>query len=282
MLKRVSLPARVDCDRPSADFEALLSCSVDTAHSVDLQIRHLAVGEPLYQLNEPKLFIYRVRGGALCVCDAPSEHMELGTRFAFPGDFLGLGFLCFHSDSARAMAETVVECFPCSEQERLAANDQRARDQLDAATEREFEHQRTSLTQTVRTPVTRIAALLLALSSLNRDEGKDPCVIEEPTDAMASNLELANDELAHALMALKNLRVIEIDTLHRLVLRDKAGLEKIADAIHVRRPSEPLAIPDVASAPVAHGATYALGEHALMPRKKTLESKSSTDDWAAP
>ena len=65
--------------------------------------------------------------------------------FAFPGDLVGLGFLEHHTGLASAVGDVATECLPRDRQEKLAAMNQSNREQLDAATEKEFEHQRVRL-----------------------------------------------------------------------------------------------------------------------------------------
>ena len=119
---------------------------------------------------------------------------------AFPGDLVGLGFLEHHTELALAVGDAFIECLPRDEQEKLAAIDQSYRDQLDAATEKEFEHQRVRLTgAAAQSPIARVASYLLAVSTINMREGMDPNIVEEPSAPAASYLQITADQLTHSI-----------------------------------------------------------------------------------
>ena len=99
-------------------------------------LRRLRAGAIAFREMDRKAFLYRVHSGALCLTSSQSA----AVAFAFPGDLVGLGFLEDHSELATAVVDTTIECLPREAQQQLAAIDQRYRDQLDAATEKEFEH----------------------------------------------------------------------------------------------------------------------------------------------
>ncbi len=107
-------------------------------------VRRLSPDEFLFRQGDPKKFVYRVRSGALClyVTHREWDDTRAAVELAFRGDLVGLGFLDTHTSSALATTDTCVECLPRDAQAALVAADQRARDQLDTATEREFEYRR--------------------------------------------------------------------------------------------------------------------------------------------
>ena len=198
--------------------------------------RHLAIGEQLFRQDDLKQNIYRVRHGALCIYQASVHDGRVVIRYAYAGDWVGLGFLRFHAESARTIANTVVDCLCLAAQDKLAVRDDKVRLELDAAIEREFEYRRNALVQTVKTPMTRVASFLLALSSINRHEGRDALLIAEPVEAMASHLGLSIDEIDCALIELRNLNLIEPASLKGWFLKDLDGL----DAMDQLRASEAL------------------------------------------
>ena len=158
-------------------------------------VRRLVPDEFLFRQSDPKKFLYRVQSGALClyVTQREIDDTRAAIEFAFPGDLVGLGFLDAHTSWALATTETCVECLPRDAQAALVAADQRARDQLDTATEREFEHRRIQVMNeaAVQTPVAKVASFLLAMSTNNLHEGRDPTLIAEPCSLKASSLGLS-------------------------------------------------------------------------------------------
>ena len=189
--------------------------------------RRLAIGEQLFRQNDLKQSIYRVQHGALCIYERRLHSGGVEIRYAYPGDWVGLGFLRFHAESARAMAKTMVDCLSLVAQDKLAVSDDKARLELDAAIEREFEYRRNALLQTAKSPMTRVASFLLALSSINRHEGRDALLIEEPVEAMVIHLGLAIDEIDSALTELGKLNLIEQASLKGWLLKDLDGLDAI-------------------------------------------------------
>ena len=156
-------------------------------------VKRVKAGAIAFREMDRKIFVYRVHSGALCLTNSQSA----AVAFAFPGDFVGLGFF----------------------------------DQLDAATEKEFEHQRLRLSATGATsPIARVASYLLAISAMNMREGKDPNLVEEPSAPVASFLKVSADQLSHILSLFQTLDLIRADGPSRLSLKDLDGLRDIAAA----------------------------------------------------
>ena len=64
-------------------------------------VRNLAVYELLFGIGEPKSQLYVVETGALALYEPRWNGHRAIIEFAFPGDFIGLGFLQTHACSAR-------------------------------------------------------------------------------------------------------------------------------------------------------------------------------------
>ena len=190
-------------------------------------LRRLRAGEVLFREMDRKEFLYRVHSGALCLTNSQSAAVE----FAFPRDLLGLGFLEDHTELATAVVDTTIECLPREAQQQVAAVDQRYRDQLDAATEKEFEYQRLRLSAAAaNSPIVRVASYLVALSTMNMREGMDPHLVDRPSAPVASFLKVSADQLAHILLLLQILGLIQPEGPTRLSLKDLDSLRKMADA----------------------------------------------------
>ncbi len=145
--------------------------------------------------------------------------------------WLGLGFLEHHTELALAVGDASIDCLPRDEQEKLAAINQRYRDQLDAATEKEFEHQRVRLTgAAAQSPIARVASYLLAVSTTNLREGMDPHIVEEPSAPAVSYLQITADQLTHNLSLFHTLDLINPEGSNRLNIKDLNRLRNIADA----------------------------------------------------
>ena len=156
----------------------------DSTPSVDSEIsssttRVLAPNEFLFRTGDAKTCLYRVNSGAVCLYEQNrAEHPVVD--FAFPGDFVGLGFLGTHACCARAVTKTEVTCLPLEALASAIANNPKAQAKLNDAIEREFEFRRTALVEAGRSaPLERLAAFLVSLSRTNAHEGRDPTIIGE-------------------------------------------------------------------------------------------------------
>jgi hypothetical protein len=201
----------------------------------------VVTGDPLYRCNDPKLFLYRVLEGSLCVHHVQPNYADPVFRFKFPGDFLGFGFLSCHAESATAIAHTIVECLPLDEQGTLVAKDRWAKDELDAVTEWEFEYRRLSLATAAHNPLMRVASMLLALSSANLREGRRPDLIDVQCFRTACDLGLAGDETRAALAELQRLELVKTVGSDGLLAIDLGRLEQVAEIPQVPNSVNPTA-----------------------------------------
>lgn len=194
--------------------------------------RVLACNEILFEAGDAKTDLYRIESGVLCLYWTRADGKPEVIEFAFAGDIVGMGFLRTHTCSARATAETRVTCLPRNAIDLISPDDQRANKRLNAAIIREFEFQRETLAAYGRgRPVVRVAALLVALSRRNRNEGRDPYIIDDvPTSAVVADyLGLSIDLLALALVQLQNQRLIELTSDNSLLLKDVEALAALSD-----------------------------------------------------
>jgi CRP/FNR family transcriptional regulator, anaerobic regulatory protein len=191
--------------------------------------RQLAPNEFLFRTGEAKTCVYRVKSGAVCLYEQNcSEHPIVD--FAFPGDYVGLGFLQTHACCARAVTSTELTCLPLEALATAIENDCIAQAKLDDAIEREFEYRRAALVAAgSRAPLERVAAFLVSLSRTNAHEGRDPTVIGEscPSVFAAGYLGLNIENLSSLLLELEQRGLVEPYS-GGVRLRDIGALEKLA------------------------------------------------------
>jgi len=202
-------------------------------------IKELATNEILFHVGDSREFLYRVERGSICIYEPRLNRNHAVIDFAFPGDLVGLGFLKTQTCTARAMVETRVTSFPIASTDSLVAGDPKAEAKLTQAIEKEFELHKAALVGAGRdNPLERVAALLVALSQINKQEGRDPNILAQPwhCGAVADQLELNIDELARLLLDLEDLGLIEACSLpastQGLRIKDHDRLEVIADRKH--------------------------------------------------
>jgi CRP/FNR family transcriptional regulator len=74
--------------------------------------RNLAPKETLFRDGDRRTCIYRVESGAICLYEPHWNDERSVIDFAFPGDYVGLGFLETQSCNASAICECQVKCIP--------------------------------------------------------------------------------------------------------------------------------------------------------------------------
>jgi len=199
--------------------------------SAQCQVRTLATGEDLFREGDLRTHVYRVETGAICVYEPRWNGHRAMVRFASPGDLVGLGFFEHHVSTARAMVEARVTCLPDTSMESLVAGNPKAEAELQQAIEREFELRKNSLVEFGRrNPVERVAAFLVALSQINKREGRDANVIDAPWQCgiVADQLDLSLDVLARILVEFEKRGLVETCPPRGLRLKDLVTLEGLA------------------------------------------------------
>jgi CRP/FNR family transcriptional regulator len=207
--------------------------------------RSLAAKEILFRVGDRRINIYRVETGAICLYEPRWNDERSIVDIAFPGDFVGLGFLETQSYSASAICECQVRCMPWGQLTSAVAGNFYAQQKLQEAIEREFELRRTSIVQLGhRYPIERVAAFLIALSRNNAAEGRDPSIIGESMECgiAADYLGMGVEDLGALLVDLRKRGLIDLCPAKGLLLLDIAALDELAnlhdDPISMRQPHE--------------------------------------------
>lgn len=212
----------------SAHCDTCCGNSIPAHLSESLVLQTVETGQILFQPSDQRT-LYRIERGALCHYVLWSDGRHELIEFAFPGDIVGLGQLRRHVSTAQAMVDTVVSIVTDEEFEAAIACDDRLSFRLASAVEREFDYlrDRALATESV-TAAARVANFLLALSSMNVPEGREPDLISDEITAgfVADKLHMSVDKLGTALLHLKKegavretpsgLRIIDVRTLRRL------------------------------------------------------------------
>jgi CRP/FNR family transcriptional regulator len=211
-------------------------------------VRSLASKEVLFRVGDRRTCIYRVETGAICLYEPRWNDAGSIIDFAFPGDYVGLGFLETQSCNASAICECQVTCIPWEQLTSVVSGNRSAQQRLHEATEREFELRRTSIVKRGQeNPVERVAAFLVALSRNNALEGRDPGVISDSMGCgiAADYLGLSIEKLGALLVELRNGGLIDICPDKSLRILNIEALQELAnrhdDPISASRPQEGVA-----------------------------------------
>lgn len=194
-------------------------------------LQTVATGEILFQPGQDRA-LYRVERGAICHYMLWADGRHEVIEFAFPGDIVGLGHLAQHVSTAQAMVDTVVSLVSEDAFSEDFKHDDRLSFRVASAVEREFDYLRDKALAANEVPATaRVANLLLALSSMNAAEGRDPGLIPDEITAgfVAQKLDMSIDKLSAALVRLKKEGAVK-ETTTGLQIVDPLTLQKLADA----------------------------------------------------
>jgi CRP/FNR family transcriptional regulator len=189
---------------------------------IDAPVVRILRDELLFHPGQRKTHLYLVEAGSVVLYQKRTAGTHEVIEFAFAGDIVGFGFLPEHIHCAQTLGETRVRCLPLNALGDLLANDARALRRYDAAVRREFEFRRNQVIGLYWKPASRLAAFFLALSQVNKYEGRDPCLI---SDAVKLDI----DALGRALVELEKAGLIERYPPHGLRLTNLAALAHLAN-----------------------------------------------------
>lgn len=202
--------------------------------------KRFRTGETIYWQGDRRDMVLRIDAGTVAVFRRHDGRPSTITRIAGPGDYIGLGCLDHHSETARAVCEATLTCISLDEFAQLAAGDERLRAMQADADERDFRNRKDELTTAPRpTPERSLAALLGCISQLNTYEGRDPHVVGDclTCGVVADLLDLDIDRLESALVQLQRqaliestddgaIRIVSLDRLDRFCDADPGGPAK--------------------------------------------------------
>lgn len=197
--------------------------------------RVLEAGEVLVRAGEPKTHIYLIESGVVCAYWLNAERTRTVVGFSFEGEIVGLGGLDNHATTVEAGTGTVVRCLPRSALHELMAADEMLADKDAAATRSEMELLKVGLAAQGRAQtLERVASLLSALSSMNRRAGVGGDLIAADINSgyVAGQLGLDVGGLQDALVHLSRLGLVEPAEGGALRLKDRIGLERVAEGCH--------------------------------------------------
>jgi|RhiMethySRZTD1v2_1073278.scaffolds.fasta_scaffold479603_2 CRP/FNR family transcriptional regulator len=193
----------------------------------------IAANAFVFKAGDPRTHLYRVETGAVCLYEAGSGDRQSVIEFAFPGDYLGLGFLEKHHLNGRALLESSITAFPIDALPELVKNDPRAQAKLAQSVEREFEARRDELSSAGhRQPIERVAALLVTSARTNVQQGRPAEIIKDSWKCgfIADLLQLTLDDLTAILVDLERRGLIAAAGPD-LRLTNIPALESMADGI---------------------------------------------------
>jgi CRP-like cAMP-binding protein len=156
------------------------------------------------------------------------------TSVAGPGDYVGLGCLAEYSENARAIETSILTCLELETFNSLAETDPVVRTLQLQAIHDEFDKRKAMIVDGwSSTPIECVAAFLVAVSSHNAQEGRDPHIVPDTCEcgAVANLLGLDMETLAQALLSLKSIGLVHEGPGGELRLLHLNALERTADGL---------------------------------------------------
>jgi CRP-like cAMP-binding protein len=188
-------------------------------------LRGIEAKDHIFTEGDPKLHVYQVVTGAVCLYKVLPDGRRQVIDFAFGGDLIGLSLSDRERYNAQATVATRVKCLPVSALQGIASKDPAIAMRMCEALSDELTAIRDHLVCVVQRSATeRLVTFLLALSRRNEARGRDPATLELPmtrTD-IGDFLGLTIETVSRTFSKLKALGFIEIDqgTTIRLVAID--------------------------------------------------------------
>jgi CRP/FNR family transcriptional regulator len=195
--------------------------------------RVLRPGELLFRRGEPRTHLYFIEEGTIALYRRRPHRAGEVVEFTFAGDVVGLGLLPRHAFSAMALGPSRVRQLPLAARKELIVRSERDSRRYAEAVAREFRARREELVAAFRgQPVRRLASLLLAMSELNRHEGRDPSLVTDAftSQGVADFLGLEVATLAEALLTLARMGFVAHCPPSSLRILDPAGLAALSEA----------------------------------------------------
>ncbi len=179
----------------------------------------------IYGENEPADYLYKVISGAVRTYKVLSDGRRQIGGFYLPGDIFGLECGDEHSFSAEAITECKVLVIKRSSLVSLAARDGEVARQLWTMTAGELQRAQDHIMLLIKTAQERVAGFLLEMAARSVSSGE----IELPMSRqdIADYLGLTIETVSRTLTQLEKSAAIAVPTSRRIVLRNRAALNRM-------------------------------------------------------
>lgn len=180
----------------------------------------------IYGEGEPAEYLYKVIRGAVRTHKLLNDGRRQIGGFYLPGDIFGMEIDEVHCLSAEAICDSKILVIKRSAIVALAARQSEIARELWALTARELAHlQNLMLTLGRKTAQERLAAFLLEMAS--RGRGGDAVDLPMSRQDIADYLGLTIETVSRTLTQLENILAIALPTSRRIVLRNRAALNRL-------------------------------------------------------
>jgi len=179
----------------------------------------------IYGEGEPADYIYKVASGAVRMYKVLDDGRRQITAFYLPGDIFGFEVGDEHTSSAEAIGNTIVLVFRRSTVLALANRDGDVAHELWAMTARELHRARSHMLLLIKSAQERVAAFLLEMAG--RMPASDEVELPMSRQDIADYLGLTIETVSRTLTQLENSAAIALPASRRVVLRNRAALQRL-------------------------------------------------------
>lgn len=193
----------------------------------------LTPGQTLFHEGDPATRVFTVTRGAMKLYTLLPDGRRQVTGFMFPGDFLGISLDEEHAVSAEALDDVQLCWFPRSRFGDFVDGHPAMERQLYCLAAHELAVARQQMVLLGRkTALERLATFFMhLLERTERTGGKGTSCFDLPMSRsdIADYLGLTKETVSRVLGQLRDLRMIRLVTLDRIMVLDRAGLSMVAE-----------------------------------------------------
>src|ERR1019366_4544860 len=179
----------------------------------------------IYGENEPAEYLYKVISGTVRTYKVLNDGRRQIGAFYLPGDIFGLDVGDEHSFSAEAIVDSKILVIKRSTVVSLAARENDVARQLWAMTARELQRVQYHIMLLIKTAQERVAGFLLERAA--RAPASNEIDLPMSRQDIADYLGLTIETVSRTLTQLENSAAIAVPTSRRIVLRNRAALNRL-------------------------------------------------------
>jgi len=179
----------------------------------------------IYGENEPAEYLYKVVSGAVRTYKVLNDGRRQIGAFYLPGDIFGLEVGDMHTFSAEAIVASKVLVIKRSVLVTLAARDNEVARKLWTMTAEELQRVQAHILLLIKTAQERVAGFLLEMAA--RLPVSNEVDLPMSRQDIADYLGLTIETVSRTLTQLENTAAIAVPTSRRIVLRNRAALNRL-------------------------------------------------------
>jgi len=179
----------------------------------------------IYGENEPAEYLYKVVSGAVRSYKVLNDGRRQIGGFYLPGDVFGLEVCDEHSFSAEAIVDSKVMVIKRASLVALAARDTEVARQLWTMTAGELQRAQDHIMLLIKTAQERVAGFLLEMAT--RRSATSEIELPMSRQDIADYLGLTIETVSRTLTQLENSAAIAVPASRRIVLRNRAALNRL-------------------------------------------------------